>query len=116
TRTPGTTPVPVPPALQYVLDADAERRRLGHAPRGAFLSRRSSDPEHQFSGTVELPRQQARVCVTAVFQLQDNIRDKLRPITMTLAYGIRGDGATRQRRDPAQLHRGSVLPPLSPVL
>ncbi|KAM9514615.1 integrin alpha-7 isoform 2-T2 [Guaruba guarouba] len=103
-------------ALQYVLDADAERRRLGHPPRGAFLSRRSSDPEHQFSGTVELPRQQARVCVTATFQLQDNIRDKLRPITMTLAYGIHGDGATRQRQDPARLRRGSVLPPLSPVL
>ncbi|XP_065515852.1 integrin alpha-7 isoform X7 [Lathamus discolor] len=103
-------------ALQYVLDADAERRRLGHAPRGAFLSRRSSDPEHQFSGTVELPRQQARVCVTATFQLQDNIRDKLRPITMSLAYGIHGDGATRQRQDSARLRRGSVLPPLSPAL
>ncbi|XP_033927543.1 integrin alpha-7 isoform X2 [Melopsittacus undulatus] len=103
-------------ALQYVLDADGDRRRLGHAPRGAFLSRRSSDPEHQFSGTVELPRQQARVCITATFQLQDNIRDKLRPITMTLAYGIHGDGATRQRQDSARLRRGSVLPPLSPVL
>ncbi|XP_061217724.1 integrin alpha-7 isoform X5 [Neopsephotus bourkii] len=103
-------------ALQYVLDADAERRRLGHAPRGTFLSRRSSDPEHQFSGIVELPRQQARVCVTATFQLQDNIRDKLRPITMTLAYGIHGDGATRLHQDSARLRRGSVLPPLSPVL
>ncbi|XP_062486546.1 integrin alpha-7 isoform X3 [Pezoporus occidentalis] len=103
-------------ALQYVLDADAERRRLGHTPRGVFLSRRSSDPEHQFSGIVELPRQQARVCVTATFQLQDNIRDKLRPITMTLAYGIHGDGATRLRQDSARLRRASVLPPLSPVL
>ncbi|XP_057269972.1 integrin alpha-7 isoform X3 [Pezoporus wallicus] len=103
-------------ALQYVLEADAERRRLGHTPRGVFLSRRSSDPEHQFSGIVELPRQQARVCVTATFQLQDNIRDKLRPITMTLAYGIHGGGATRLHQDSARLRRASVLPPLSPVL
>ncbi|XP_075593694.1 integrin alpha-7 isoform X5 [Balearica regulorum gibbericeps] len=95
--------------LEYVFDADTDRRRLGHAPRVSFLGRRPSDPEHQFSDTVELPRQHARACVKATFQLQDSIRDKLRPITVTLAYGIQGAGAGRQ-------NRGATLPPLSPVL
>ncbi|XP_054663065.1 integrin alpha-7 isoform X1 [Grus americana] len=95
--------------LEYVFDADTDRRRLGHAPRVSFLGRRPSDPEHQFSDTVELPRQHARACVKATFQLQDSIRDKLRPIAVTLAYGIRGAGAGRQ-------NRGATLPPLSPVL
>ncbi|XP_069735541.1 LOW QUALITY PROTEIN: integrin alpha-7-like [Phaenicophaeus curvirostris] len=95
--------------LEYVLDADSERRRLGHAPRVSFLARRPSDPEHQFSDTVELPRQHARACVKATFQLHDGIRDKLRPITVTLAYGIRGAA-------PGRPSRGAALPPLSPVL
>ncbi|NWH75535.1 ITA7 protein, partial [Piaya cayana] len=107
--TPGITAIPVPPVLEYVLDADSERRRLGHAPRVSFLSRRPSDPEHQFSDTVELPRQHARACVKATFQLHDGIRDKLRPITVTLTYGIRGTA-------PGRPSRGAALPPLSPVL
>ncbi|XP_010563466.1 PREDICTED: integrin alpha-7 [Haliaeetus leucocephalus] len=95
--------------LEYVFDADTDRQRLGQAPRVSFLGRRPSDPEHQFSDTVELPRQHARACVKATFQLQDSIRDKLRPIAVTLAYGIQGAGAMRQSR-------GATLPPLLPVL
>ncbi|XP_075381532.1 integrin alpha-7 isoform X3 [Mycteria americana] len=102
--------------LEYVFDADTDRRRLGQAPRVSFLGRRPSDPEHQFSDTVELPRQHARACVKATFQLQDSIRDKLRPIAVTLAYGIQGAGATRQSRGAARQSRGATLPPLSPVL
>ncbi|NXX44464.1 ITA7 protein, partial [Tricholaema leucomelas] len=101
-----------PLVLQYVLDADTERRRLGHAPRGAFLGRRQSDPEHQFSGTVELPWQRARACGAATFRLHDSIRDKLRPIALTLAYGILGTEAPQRSRRVA-LPR---LPPLAPVL
>ncbi|NXW88484.1 ITA7 protein, partial [Alopecoenas beccarii] len=101
--------LPLPPVLQYVFDADTERRRLGHPSRISFPGRRPSDPEHQFSGALELPGQRARSCATATFQLQDNVRDKLRPIAVTLAYGIQGAEDTRQRR-------GAALPPLSPVL
>ncbi|NXL94604.1 ITA7 protein, partial [Alectura lathami] len=109
-------PVPLPPALEYVFDADTDRRRLGHAPRVAFLGRRPSDPEHQFSNTVELSRQHARSCATATFQLQDSIRDKLRPISVTLAYGIQGTGTSRHSRGTSRHSRGATLPPLSPVL
>ncbi|NXY84616.1 ITA7 protein, partial [Alcedo cyanopectus] len=106
---PRSITVVAPPELEYVLDADTDRRRLGQAPRGSFLGRRPSDPEHQFSGTLELPGQRLRGCVTATFRLQDSIRDKLRPIAVTLAYGIRGAGPRRQSR-------GAPLPPLPPVL
>ncbi|XP_074663551.1 integrin alpha-7 isoform X3 [Strix aluco] len=109
--------------LEYVLDADTDRRRLGQAPRGSFLGRQPSDPEHQFSDAVELPRQNARACVQATLRLQDDIRDKLRPIAVTLAYGIRGAGPARQSRGAPQQSggaprksRGAALPPLSPVL
>uniref|UniRef100_A0A8B9BK75 Integrin subunit alpha 7 n=1 Tax=Anser brachyrhynchus TaxID=132585 RepID=A0A8B9BK75_9AVES len=105
-----------PLVLEYVFDADTDRRRLGHAPRVTFLGRRPSDPEHQFSDTVELPRQRARACVKATFQLQDSIRDKLRPIAVTLAYGIQGAGAARHSRGATRHSRGAALPPLSPVL
>ncbi|XP_061871680.1 integrin alpha-7 isoform X3 [Colius striatus] len=98
--------------LEYMLDADADRRRLGQAPRVTFLGRHPSDAEHQFSGTVELPRQNARACIRATFQLQDTIRDKLRPIPVTLAYAVQGTAATRQSR-AAPL---PPLPPLPPVL
>ncbi|NWH44004.1 ITA7 protein, partial [Fregata magnificens] len=109
-------PIPLPPVLEYVFDADTDRRRLGQAPRISFLGRRPSDPEHQFSDTVELPRQHARACVKATFQLQDSIRDKLRPIAVTLAYGIQGASATRHNRGATRQSRGATLPPLSPVL
>eukprot|EP00076_Gallus_gallus_P011853 XP_015128078.1 integrin alpha-7 isoform X4 [Gallus gallus] len=107
TATPASYSPPL--VLEYVFDADTERRRLGHPPRVTFLGRRPSDPEHQISHTVELPRQHARTCTTATFQLQDSIRDKLRPITVTLAYGIQGAGTPRHSRS-------ATLPPLPPVL
>ncbi|XP_031459086.1 integrin alpha-7 isoform X2 [Phasianus colchicus] len=107
TATPASYSPPL--VLEYVFDADTERRRLGHPPRVTFLGRQPSDPEHQFSHTVELPRQHARTCTTATFQLQDSIRDKLRPIAVTLAYGIQGAGTPRRSRS-------ATLPPLPPVL
>ncbi|NXK42698.1 ITA7 protein, partial [Piprites chloris] len=102
-------PLPVSPELEFVLDMDTERRSRGQAPRGSFLGRGPADPEHQLSGTLELPQQHSRACVTPTFQLHDGIRDKLRPIVVTLAYGIRGPEGRRGGR-------GAVLPPLSPAL
>lgn len=68
-----------PPVLEYVFDADTERRRLGHPPRISFLGRQPSDPEHQFSDTLELPGQRARACTMATFQLQVGPRPRLHP-------------------------------------
>ncbi|XP_059575219.1 integrin alpha-7 isoform X2 [Alligator mississippiensis] len=95
--------------LEYLLEADADRRQLGRMPRVAFPQRRPTDPEHRLSGEVELPGQRARVCVDSTFQLQDNIRDKLRPIAVVLSYDIKL--ARSKRQAP-----GAALPPLPPVL
>ncbi|XP_075758068.1 integrin alpha-7 isoform X1 [Pelodiscus sinensis] len=95
--------------LAYTLDADVDRRKRGQAPRVAFLDGKTADPEHQFTDVVELPHQHAPVCVKATFQLQDSIRDKLRPITVELTYSIKRARSKRQSQ-------GSALPPLVPVL
>ncbi|CAM5116503.1 unnamed protein product [Natator depressus] len=95
--------------LAYTFDADVDRRKRGQAPRVAFLDRKPTDPEHQFSDVVELPHQRAPACVKATFQLQDSIRDKLRPIVVVLTYSIEHARSKRQVQDTA-------LPPLIPVL
>ncbi|NWT56493.1 ITA7 protein, partial [Erythrocercus mccallii] len=101
---------PVPPELQFVLEADSERRRRGQVPRVTFLGRGPADPEHQISGSLELPRQRERRCASATFRLHDDIRDKLRPIAVTLAFAI---GGTRGWHRGG---RGTALPPLAPAL
>nr|XP_042713304.1 integrin alpha-7 isoform X6 [Chrysemys picta bellii] len=95
--------------LAYTLDADVDRRKLGQAPRVAFLDRKPTDPEHQFSDVVELPHQRAPACIKATFQLQDSIRDKLRPIVLVLTYSIEHARSKRQVQ-------AAALPPLMPVL
>uniref|UniRef100_A0A8C8SQQ7 Integrin subunit alpha 7 n=1 Tax=Pelusios castaneus TaxID=367368 RepID=A0A8C8SQQ7_9SAUR len=97
------------PALAYTFDADVDRRKLGQAPRVTFLDRKPTDPEHQFSDVVELPHQLAHGCVKATFQLQDSVRDKLRPIIVVLTYSIKHARSKRQLQS-------TTLPPLMPVL
>ncbi|NWY92545.1 ITA7 protein, partial [Loxia curvirostra] len=99
-----------PPELQLVLEADSERRRRGQQPRGSFLERGPAEPEHRMAASLELPRPRERRCVPATFRLHDDIRDKLRPIAVTLAFAIAG---TRGWHRGA---RGTALPPLSPAL
>ncbi|XP_066471185.1 integrin alpha-7 isoform X4 [Tiliqua scincoides] len=95
--------------LEYTFDADTDRQKLGQASRVTFLNRRSTDPEHQHSGVVELPQQHARNCAKATFQLKDQVRDKLRPIVVVVNYNI------KHRRNKRQAQE-ATLGPLAPVL
>ncbi|XP_069509821.1 integrin alpha-7 isoform X1 [Ambystoma mexicanum] len=95
--------------LEYMFDADTERRKLGKTSRVSFLARRATDLDHQYSNVVELLRQGASSCIVATFQLQEDIKDKLRPIPVTLNYNIRN--ARQKRQAPA-----AELGPLMPVL
>uniref|UniRef100_A0A8D0LB07 Integrin subunit alpha 7 n=1 Tax=Sphenodon punctatus TaxID=8508 RepID=A0A8D0LB07_SPHPU len=103
-------PLLPPPALEFTFEADGDRRKLGQPLRVSFLHRPPADPEHQYSGAVELLRQHARTCVRATFQLEDSIRDKLRPIPVLVSYNIKHTRAKRQTS------AGTTLTPLTPML
>nr|XP_054510124.1 LOW QUALITY PROTEIN: integrin alpha-7-like [Agelaius phoeniceus] len=83
----------LPGELQLALEADSERRLRGQQPRGSFLERGPAEPEHRIRARLELPRPRERRCVPATFRLHDDIRDKLRPIAVTLSFAIAGDTA-----------------------
>ncbi|XP_077153615.1 integrin alpha-7 isoform X3 [Ranitomeya variabilis] len=95
--------------LKCVFEAEADRRQQGKASRVYFIQRKPSDPEYQSSSTVELHKQSSSRCTTAVFQLQEDIRDKLRSIPVTLTYNIL---EARNRRQSSV----DSLPPLMPIL
>ncbi|XP_068123754.1 integrin alpha-7 isoform X1 [Hyperolius riggenbachi] len=95
--------------LKCVFEAEATRRQQGKSSRVVFSNRQPNDPEYQSSGTVELHRQSSSVCTTTTFRLQDDIRDKLRSIPVTLTYNI------LDARNKRQSAAGS-LPPLFPIL
>nr|AAA16600.1 alpha-7 integrin [Mus musculus domesticus] len=96
-------------ALDYMLDGDTDRRLRGQVPRVTFLSRGLDDLRHQSSGTVWLKHQHDRVCGDTVFQLQENVKDKLRAIVVTLSYGLRTPPLRRQAP-------GQELPTVAPIL
>ncbi|XP_055976276.1 integrin alpha-7 isoform X1 [Sorex fumeus] len=95
--------------LDYVIDGDTDRRLRGQVPRVTFLSRSLDEPKHQASGTVRLKHQQDRVCGDAVFQLQENVKDKLRAIVVTLSYSLQTPRLRRQAP-------GQELPLVAPIL
>nr|KAF6495369.1 integrin subunit alpha 7 [Rousettus aegyptiacus] len=96
-------------ALDYVLDGDTDRRLRGQVPRVTFLSRGLDDPKHQASGTVWLKHQHDRVCGDTMFQLQENVKDKLRTIVVTLSYSLQTPRLRRQASSQG-------LPPVAPIL
>ncbi|XP_054859418.1 integrin alpha-7 isoform X1 [Eublepharis macularius] len=98
-----------PIMLEYTFDADTDRRQSGQTSRVTFLGWKTTDPEHQYSGVVELPAQHARVCARATLQVKDKIRDKLRPIVVVVSYNIKHPRTKRQAQ-------GATLGPLLPVL
>ncbi|XP_056418158.1 integrin alpha-7 isoform X3 [Hyla sarda] len=95
--------------LKCVFEAETSRRQQAKASRVYFVQRKPSDPEYQSSSTVELHKQSSSRCTTAVFQLQEDIRDKLRSIPVTLTYNI---VEARNRRQSSV----DSLPTLMPIL
>uniref|UniRef100_A0A8C4SSY0 Integrin subunit alpha 7 n=1 Tax=Erpetoichthys calabaricus TaxID=27687 RepID=A0A8C4SSY0_ERPCA len=75
--------------LSVIFEADAERRKLGLPHRVSFLRRKEGETEYQHTTEVVLRGQSNRECHTEEFQLQENIRDKLRPISVSFTYSIK---------------------------
>ncbi|CAN9511815.1 unnamed protein product [Ophioblennius macclurei] len=94
--------------LVVLFEADTERRKLGLPHRVNFLGRSSLDPEYTQTEEVDLDKQRHPVCTTAVFQLHENIRDKLRPISLAITHTI--------KPVPPQRHSAKKLSRLPPIL
>ncbi|KAL2776284.1 integrin alpha-7 isoform 6 [Daubentonia madagascariensis] len=101
--------VATPSSYSPIVDGDTDRRLRGQVPRVTFLSRSPDDPKHQASGTVWLKHQHDRACGDTMFQLQENVKDKLRAIVVTLSYSLQTPRLRRQAP-------GQGLPPVAPIL
>ncbi|XP_070587862.1 integrin alpha-6 isoform X1 [Erythrolamprus reginae] len=90
--------------LDYTLEAENERRRLGLLPRVHFTKLRSVP----FSGSITLKGQKTEECVTDRVELEEKIKDKLRPIPVSLSIAIHTPETSRRQ--------GRSLPDLTPIL
>ncbi|KAL7837461.1 hypothetical protein SRHO_G00271720 [Serrasalmus rhombeus] len=95
--------------LAVHFEADTERRKLGLPHRVHFLGRTASEPEYVHSEEVELRGQNRPACQTATFVLQENIRDKLRPISLAITHTIK---KTRHQGHIGDKHLGRLNPVL----
>ncbi|XP_058022932.1 integrin alpha-7 isoform X4 [Ahaetulla prasina] len=98
-----------PIRLEYSFEADGDRRQQGKSSRVFFRYQKAKDLEHQYSGILELPKQQSKACTKATLQLKEQVRDKLHPIVVTMTYNIKHGRSRRQIP-------GTTLGPLLPVL
>uniref|UniRef100_A0A3P9BEQ8 Integrin subunit alpha 7 n=1 Tax=Maylandia zebra TaxID=106582 RepID=A0A3P9BEQ8_9CICH len=95
-------------ALVVRFEADTERRKVGLPHRVTFLGRSLLEPEYTQTEEVQLNRQRHAVCTNAVFQLHENIRDKLRPISLVITHTI--------KPVPPRRHSAKRLEKLPPIL
>ncbi|XP_046731047.1 integrin alpha-7 isoform X2 [Silurus meridionalis] len=96
-------------------EADTERRKAELQHRVHFLGRRPSEPEYVHSEELELRGQNNPACQTATFILQENIRDKLRPVSLTITHTIKRTRHERHVPDHTHQRLGHLTPVLSPT-
>ncbi|KAM4627013.1 integrin alpha-6 isoform 2-T2 [Discoglossus pictus] len=92
-------------SLNYTFEVESERRKLKLPSRVVF---QNQPFEPQLSRSVDLRGQNQRQCVKTTLQLQDNIRDKLRQIPVSVGVDIRKNSRTRRQ--------STALPELAPIL
>ncbi|XP_029461656.1 integrin alpha-6 isoform X2 [Rhinatrema bivittatum] len=80
--------------IAYSFVADSARREFNLPSRVLFTDRPS---EQHYNGTLRLGRQKQKQCVTVKLQLQDNIKDKLRPIPITVGVKIKDSSRTKRQ-------------------
>ncbi|ETE65497.1 Integrin alpha-6, partial [Ophiophagus hannah] len=94
--------------LDYTFEADHERKKSGLLPRVHFTKPHSVP----FSGSVILKRQKMEECVTSRLELEEKIKDKLRPIPVSLKIALHTpESSVKPRR-----RQGRSLPDLTPIL
>ncbi|XP_031970752.1 integrin alpha-6 isoform X1 [Corvus moneduloides] len=91
--------------INYMFEVENERRQLGLPSRVRFIDH-SSD---QFTASTTLRGQNSWECVTTKLVLQEKIKDKLRPIPISVSVKIAGLESPSKRKETA-------LPDLTPIL
>ncbi|MEJ1278236.1 hypothetical protein NN561_009156 [Cricetulus griseus] len=91
-------------AILGILEAEKDRRKSGLSSRVQF---RHQGSEPKYTQELTLNRQKQRACMEETLWLQENIRDKLRPIPITASVEIQ---ETSSRR------RVNSLPEVLPIL
>ncbi|KAM5279999.1 integrin alpha-6 isoform 3-T3 [Ctenodactylus gundi] len=86
------------------IEAEKERRKSGLSSRVHFRNQAS---EPRYTQTLTLSRQKQRICMEETLWLQENIRDKLRPIPVTASVEI---------QEPSSRRRVNSLPEVLPIL
>ncbi|XP_033872607.1 integrin alpha-6-like isoform X1 [Acipenser ruthenus] len=87
--------------IAYTFEAESERKKINLPSRVTFLGNAPGDPDYQHTGTLNLRGQNENKCVKAELKLQDNIKDKLRAIPITVAVEIKQAG--RKKRQAGKL-------------
>ncbi|KAM4698805.1 integrin alpha-6 isoform 2-T2 [Rhinophrynus dorsalis] len=91
--------------LSYTFEVESEKRQSGSQLRVQFIG---LPHETQLTKTIELRAQNQKRCVQTKLQLQENIRDKLRQIPVSVSVEIKN--ARRKKR------QNTSLPELMPIL
>ncbi|XP_074767483.1 integrin alpha-6 isoform X1 [Athene noctua] len=93
--------------INYTFEAENERRQLGLPSRVRFKDHLSD----QFTASTTLRGQNSKECVTTKLVLQEKIKDKLRPIPVSVSVKIAGleSSSPSTRKEKA-------LPDLIPIL
>uniref|UniRef100_A0A8W4FCW7 Integrin alpha-6 n=1 Tax=Sus scrofa TaxID=9823 RepID=A0A8W4FCW7_PIG len=101
-----TKPANDDPSITIVgtLEAEKERRKSGLSSRVQF---RNQGSEPKYTQELTLHRQKQKACMEETLWLQENIRDKLRPIPITASVEI---------QEPSTRRRVNSLPEVLPIL
>uniref|UniRef100_A0A452UIL2 Integrin alpha-7 n=1 Tax=Ursus maritimus TaxID=29073 RepID=A0A452UIL2_URSMA len=91
-------------AILGTLEAEKERRKSGLSSRVHF---RNQGSEAKYTQELTLNRQKQKACIEETLWLQENIRDKLRPIPITASVEI---------QEPNTRRRVNSLPEVLPIL
>ncbi|GAB5575746.1 integrin alpha-6 isoform X1 [Prionailurus iriomotensis] len=91
-------------AILGTLEAEKERRKSGLSSRVQF---RNQGSEPKYTQELTLNRQKQSACMEETLWLQENIRDKLRPIPITASVEI---------QEPTTRRRVNSLPEILPIL
>ncbi|XP_062908247.1 integrin alpha-6-like isoform X1 [Mobula hypostoma] len=100
--------------LDYQLEADSERKKLGLKSRVSF---EDQEPEQsdQFSGSVELKGQSDEKCVSSTLKFQSSIKDKLRPLPISVGVVI-NQSRRKKRQKPSLMNLPPVLDQSEPFV